>query len=258
MPRQVLPMVDLRTPEQMRGLTKSQRNIQAITGLLQTLGVAEQVRRERQQLDRITRAIAGGATTIEAINAAVNQAKQTQFGTGLQGILQRIGGAFQPSPGGGIGQSIQQMIVGQRLKQALMPKFQIPSGLETAGVTVGPEGGVTRRYAPPKETPQFPLGYTEAQLEAFPFTPEEWKRMGRRKLVESKQQKKSKTTQKLLKRYLKNTEPDERLEHKASYAIAEPDAAAESYRDALESLGYSDEEVKQLQQIFAEGDSEKI
>ncbi|GAG71663.1 unnamed protein product [marine sediment metagenome] len=71
-------------------------------------------------------------------------------------------------------------------------------------------------------------------------------------------QKKSKTTQKLLKQYLGKTSPDERLEHKASYAIAEPDAAAESYRDALESLGYGDEEVKQLQQIFAEGDSEKI
>jgi len=120
--RRVLPLIDLRTQAQRQGVTNLQQTSQAIAGILQTLGAAEQVRRERQQLDTITRAIAGGATTIEAINTAVNQAKKPQFGTGIQGILQRISGAFQPSPGGGIEQSIQQMTIGQRLKQVLMPK----------------------------------------------------------------------------------------------------------------------------------------
>jgi len=114
-------VVDLRTPEQRRGLTKEQRNIQAITGLMKMLGEAEQARRESQQLDSISRAMAGGATTIEAINAAVNEAKQTQFSGGVPGILQKIGGAFQPPSRGGIGQNIQQTIIGQRLQQALMP-----------------------------------------------------------------------------------------------------------------------------------------
>lgn len=167
--RRVLPLIDLRTQAQRQGITNLQQTSQAIAGILQTLGAAEQIRRERQQLDTITRAIAGGATTIEAINTAVNQAKQTQFGTGIQGILQKIGGAFQPSPGGGIGQSIQQMIIGQRLKQALMPKFQIPSGLEPSSVTVGPEGGVTQRYAPPKAEKETKM----AELIREGYSPEE-------------------------------------------------------------------------------------
>ncbi len=120
--RRVLSPIDLRTSEERRGLSKSQRNIQAITGIMQLLGQAEQKRRERQQLDSIATAIAAGATSIEAINAEVNKAKQTQFSGGISGILQRIGGGFQPSPGGGVGQGIQQAIVGQGLKQALAPK----------------------------------------------------------------------------------------------------------------------------------------
>ena len=120
MARQVLPMLDLRAPEQKMGLSSSQRNIQAITGILQVLGQAEQVRRERDTLDRITRAIGEGKTNAEAIKAVIEASQQQpRLGTGIPGILQRIGGAFQPSPGGGIGQSIQQSIVGQRLQQML-------------------------------------------------------------------------------------------------------------------------------------------
>lgn len=118
MARRVLPMVDLRTPEQRRGLSKSQRNIQAITGILQILGQAEQVRRERQTLDRIVRALGEGKTTAEAIAAVTRQ--EPGFGTGIQGMLQRVGGAFQPQ-GGGARQDILRMIVGQRLQQALTP-----------------------------------------------------------------------------------------------------------------------------------------
>ena len=129
MARQVLSPIDLRTSEEKRGLSKSQRNLMAITSILQTLGQAEQTRRERQQLDSIATAMAGGATSIEAINAEVNKAKQTQFSGGISGILQRIGGGFQPSPGGGVSQGIQQAIVGQGVKQALAPKSLATTGL---------------------------------------------------------------------------------------------------------------------------------
>ncbi len=117
--RQVLPTLDLRTMEERRELTSSQRNIQAITGILQLMGQAEKVRKDRQSLDRVATAIAGGASTIEAITAVAQQ--QPQFGTGLQGLLQKIGGAFQPQGGGGTRQNILQMIIGEKLKQALAP-----------------------------------------------------------------------------------------------------------------------------------------
>lgn len=167
MARQVLPTLDLRTAEQRRGLSSSQRNIQAITSILQTLGQAEKVRRDRQTLDRVARAIGGGATTIEAIAAAAGQ--EPQFGTGIQGILQRVGGAFQPQGGGGgVQQSILQAIVGQKLQQALAPKAQIPTGLEPTGATIGPTGGVTRRFAKPKEAK--PKEAKPAKREGFSFT----------------------------------------------------------------------------------------
>ena len=149
MARQILSPIDIRTAEQRRGLSSSQRNIQAITSILQTIGAAEQKRRERETLDRIVRAIGQGKTDAEAIAAVAGQ--QPQFGGGVQGILQRIGGAFQPPGGGGIRQSIQQTIIGQRLQQALRPpRAQIPPGLEPTGATVGPTGAVTRRFGLPK------------------------------------------------------------------------------------------------------------
>lgn len=117
--RQVLPLIDLRGQAERQDPTGSQRSAQMIKTILQTLGQAEKVRRERQTLDRITRAISAGATDIEAIAAAAGG--KPEFGTGFQGILQKLGGAFQPQ-GGGIGQGIQQMIIGEKLKQALAPK----------------------------------------------------------------------------------------------------------------------------------------
>ncbi len=148
MARQILPALDLRTSEEKRGLSSSQRNLQAITGILQTLGKAEQQRRESQQLDRIATAIANGATSIEAINAIVKQ--QSQTGTGFQGILQKIGGAFQPSPGG-VQRGVQESIIGQRLQQILTPKGEVPPGLEPTGASVSPTGKVTTRFGQPKE-----------------------------------------------------------------------------------------------------------
>lgn len=132
--RQVLPLIDLRGQAERQDPTGSQRSAQMIKTILQTLGEAEKVRRERQTLDRITRAIAAGATDIEAIAAAAKQ-QPPQFGTGFQGILQKLGGAFQPQ-GGGIEQSIQKMIIGEKLKQALAPKAK------PTPFTLGP--GLTR------------------------------------------------------------------------------------------------------------------
>lgn len=118
MPRQVLPLVDFRTQAQRQGITSTQQTVQAISGILQTLGAAEQKRRDRLMLDRITRAISGGATTVEAIAAITRE--DAQLSKGIPGILQRIGGAFQP--GGGAGQGIQQAIIGGALQRALTPK----------------------------------------------------------------------------------------------------------------------------------------
>ena len=112
MPRQVLPLIDLRTQAQRQGITSNQQTVQAIANILQTVGKAEQKRRERQTLDRITRAISGGATIPEAIMAAD---KDFEFGTGITGVLQKIGGMFQPSPSG-MGQNIQQAIIGQKIQ----------------------------------------------------------------------------------------------------------------------------------------------
>ncbi|GAG41328.1 unnamed protein product, partial [marine sediment metagenome] len=116
MARQIL---DLRTEEQKQGITGLQKSSQIIADILQDLGQGEQIRRERQQLDRIATAIAGGASTIEAINAAAKQ--PPEFSGGLSGILQRIGGGFQPPGGGGIRQSIQEAIIGQGLRRATEP-----------------------------------------------------------------------------------------------------------------------------------------
>ena len=128
-------IIDLRTEEEKQGVTGLQKPSQAIAGILETAGRAEKARRESQQLDRIARAIAGGATSIEAIDTVSKQSQleaileaaeqPTQFSKGLPGILQRVGGAFQP-PGGGVGEGIQRSIISQALKKALTPSLLTP------------------------------------------------------------------------------------------------------------------------------------
>jgi len=131
--RQVMSPIDLRSQAERQGITRTQQTAQAIASLLQLAGATEQKRRERQTLDRITRAIAGGATTIEAISAVARQ--EPEFGTGISGALQKFGGMFQPSPGA-MGQSIQQAIIGQRIKQELTrpePFTLTPGGMRFTG-----------------------------------------------------------------------------------------------------------------------------
>lgn len=112
MPRQVLPLINFRTQAQRQGITKNMQTVRAIVGILQTVGAAEQKRREEQTLTKITRAMSGGATVIEAIAAS----KGPEFSTGVPGALQKIGGMFQPSPGG-MDKSIQQAIIGRAIQR---------------------------------------------------------------------------------------------------------------------------------------------
>lgn len=131
MAQQVLPAIDFTGQP-----TNEQRNVQALMGILQTLGRGEQIRREREQLDKISRAIGAGKTDIEAILEVARA--EPSFGGGFQGGLQRIGGMFQPSPGG-IGRGIQQSVIGSALQQALSPRqtLTVPAG---AGV-IDPKTG---------------------------------------------------------------------------------------------------------------------
>ena len=158
--RQILPTLDLRTPEQRRGITQTQQTMRALAGILQTMGQAEKLRREGQMLDRVARAVGTlkeGSTIAEAIaNITSATQQQPQFGTGIQGILQKIGGAFQPPSGGGVKQNILQAIIGQKLKQAFAPKFEEPTGTFAPGTVTqrDPTGkvGVLQEPATPKTT----------------------------------------------------------------------------------------------------------
>ena len=106
-------IIDLRTEDQRQGITGLQKSSQIIADALLTLGRVEQTRRERQTLDRVAKAVASGASIIEAISAA---SQPTEFSGGLSGLLQKVGGGFAQPTGGGIMQSLQQSIIGQALK----------------------------------------------------------------------------------------------------------------------------------------------
>lgn len=151
-------IVDLRTQAQRQGITGLQQSAQAIAGILQIMGRAEKARRDREMLDRITRAIGEGKTNAEAIQSVIQATQERpQFGGGIQGILQKIGGVFQP-PGGGMGQGIQQAIVGQRLQQALAPKPLLTPEEQREGALIG--AGIKPRAKAPAEVKPFTLNET--------------------------------------------------------------------------------------------------
>lgn len=114
---QILSPIDLRSPDERAGFSKSERLSQSLSGIFQAIGKSEEARREREQLDRISRAIAGGASTVEAIQAAA--AEPTQFSPGLRGGLQKFAGAFQP--GGGAPSGTERSIFNAGLQGALAP-----------------------------------------------------------------------------------------------------------------------------------------
>lgn len=121
--RRILSAIDLRTAAERQGITRNMQFAQSLTRILETAGRKEQVRQERQTLDRIATAIAGGATTIEAISAVAKQ--RPEFGGGFTGGLQRFASAFQPSPGR-IGRGIQETTIGSRLREILSPSLLSP------------------------------------------------------------------------------------------------------------------------------------
>ena len=145
--RQVQPLIDLRTQQERQGVGRKEQQVQFFANLLKITGQAEKVRQERGKLDRITRAIANGATTQQAILEAAREPVGAD--PGFRGLLQNIGGAFKPQGGGGIEQNIQQAIIGQALQQALAPKpllsrpeqekgARIKAGLEPKATTTKP------------------------------------------------------------------------------------------------------------------------
>lgn len=71
-------------------------SMQDVAGILQAIGLAEQKRRQRTAAESIVMAIAGGDD--RQIQQAIGQAMQSQtdYAGGIQGLLQRLGGAFMP------------------------------------------------------------------------------------------------------------------------------------------------------------------
>ena len=117
--RRILSAIDLRSSAEREGITKTQQTVTALAKILETAGQAEQVRQERQDLDGIATALAGGATITEAIAAAK---QKPEFSGGITGLLQRGASAFQPQPGR-IGQGIQEDAIGSRLREILSPSL---------------------------------------------------------------------------------------------------------------------------------------
>lgn len=124
---------------------------QSIGRILGTVGKKEQLRRERQQLDRIGNAIMSGASTIDAIKAAADE--PTEFDKGLSGFGQRLAGRFQPSPGG-VSAGIDSTVLQGRLQEIFSgpDKFDpadVPEGLVPSAFSVSQTGKKTRSFARP-------------------------------------------------------------------------------------------------------------
>ena len=138
-----------------------ERNLLAINNLRNTIGLQEQKRQERQTLDRITRALARGATDIETINEVSKEQRILEaanqpptFDKGLGGIFQRLSSGFAPKS------NIQQDIMGEVLERALAtPTVSQQRAKSTIGLEPGtPEfekrAGRTKTITPARPTAQ--------------------------------------------------------------------------------------------------------
>lgn len=202
-------------------------NTKAIMNILNILGSTEAVRRRKIMNQNILEAIEGGKSITSAA------LMEPGFSGGLRGVIQRIASPFAAQHLG-----IEDIIAGKAIENEFDPRAGYYKSLEKMG---------------------FPYNLTGPQLEALPFTEEEWRRKGRRKATGTQTPKKPKTTKEEQRKLYEDTfTPEERLKHKVSYAKQMPDEAAEAYRPVLESLGYGDEDVEQLRAIFKEGDEQKI
>ena len=150
MARRILPTIDLRSAAQRQGITQNMQTAQAIANILKTAGQAEQVRQERQDLDRIATALASGMTNIEAISAVAKQ--RPEFSGGFVGGLQKFASAFQQSPGR-IGQGIDETVIGSRLREILSPSLLSPEEQgKAARIKAGLEPRATDATQPFEQT----------------------------------------------------------------------------------------------------------
>lgn len=108
---------------------------QRIVALFDSIGKQEQIRRERQQLDRLavlaTNARAEGRE-LPLADILRELDRPAEVGTGLQGFFQNLGGKFQPDPGRFAGE-IKGGIVGDALRRAL-GQTDTPAGFDPAPV----------------------------------------------------------------------------------------------------------------------------
>ncbi len=119
-----------------------ERNLAAINNLRNTIGLQEQKRQERETLNRITSALARGATDIEAINEVSKEQRILEaanqpptFDKGLGGIFQRLSSGFAPKS------NIKQDIIGEVLKKVLAGVKTPTVAQQRAKSTVGLEPG---------------------------------------------------------------------------------------------------------------------
>ncbi len=124
----VLPAIDLRSPQEKKGLSQSEAFVQSILPILQTIGQAQKVQQDRQDLETISRQMALGVPIEQAIQSVASQ--KPQFDEGFRGGLQRLGSAFAPQ-GARPTDRLQEGILGQQLKQALAPAPVTPAFEQT-------------------------------------------------------------------------------------------------------------------------------
>lgn len=227
---------------------------QMISTLLETTALLRAQKRERDIRTGVLNLISQGANERD-IAGFVAEQSQPSYAPGALGQMHRI---IDTATGGNVVTPTEQNVMNIITKTL----FRDPLEQEYMRARIGATEALAEKRRAPKKTEtaerEFPGDYTKAQLAALPFTEEEWKMMGRKEAVEKKMPKVPITIQRARKRYMQNFSPEERLEHKASYAKMKPEEAAEKWREVLETLGYGDKEVQQLKQIFREGNPEKI
>lgn len=171
MARDVMSPIDLRSPAERQGFTRNQQTIQAIAGIMQTIGEAEQARRDSQTLTRITRALASGKSMPEAIMATINQ--PTEFSGGVQGILQKAGGMFQPSPGL-MGKNLQQAMIGQAIQTDPLDTERKRAQIESAKALTTQRQEATKQALPDRMLRQADrwLRIVDDVMSEYWYTPE--------------------------------------------------------------------------------------
>lgn len=128
------------------GAERTQAASQQLFQLFDRIGKQEQIRQQRQQLDRVSTLVTtaqaeGRNPSLSEIMKSINQ--PAQFDPGIGGIFQNISSRFQPQ-GGGLNEQVQTGIVSDALRRALQPgSTEIPAGLEVSGARTDEFGRIT-------------------------------------------------------------------------------------------------------------------